>query len=175
MASELGIPPESVHAAENQVLRHRAEQDIAKAETEERSEYKRATMHEFLQHFAIYLVINTFLVMVWASTGTHNYFWPKWPMMGWGVGMASHFFSMLGERASEDSFRKWQLKRRKRQAKMLGGGAKNVSAILDDYVMSGGDSKLGAISRLRASTGMDLMTAKDAVEHYALENPGVIS
>lgn len=175
MASELGIPPESVHAAETQVLRHRAEQDIAKAESGERELYKREKRNEFLQHFSMYLVINTFLVMIFLFTGSHSYFWPKWPMLGWGIGIASHFFATLGEMTSEDAFQKWQLKRRKRQAKMLGDGAKNLSVILDEYVMAGGGSKLEAITRLRAATGLELMAAKAAVDEYALQNPGVIS
>lgn len=33
-----------------------------------------------------YVVINAFLVMVWALTGA-GYFWPAWIIAGWGVGM----------------------------------------------------------------------------------------
>ena len=33
-----------------------------------------------------YVVINTFLVAVWAMTGA-GYFWPAWLIVGWGVGM----------------------------------------------------------------------------------------
>ena len=33
-----------------------------------------------------YVVINTFLVAVWAMTG-RGYFWPAWIIAGWGVGM----------------------------------------------------------------------------------------
>jgi 2TM domain len=33
-----------------------------------------------------YVVINGFLVAVWAMTGG-GYFWPAWVIAGWGVGM----------------------------------------------------------------------------------------
>ena len=33
-----------------------------------------------------YVVINVFLVAVWAMTGG-GYFWPAWIIAGWGVGM----------------------------------------------------------------------------------------
>jgi len=34
-----------------------------------------------------YVVINAFLVGIWATTG-HGYFWPGWVLGGWGIGMA---------------------------------------------------------------------------------------
>jgi hypothetical protein len=33
-----------------------------------------------------YVVVNAFLVAVWAMTGG-EYFWPAWIIAGWGVGM----------------------------------------------------------------------------------------
>ncbi len=33
-----------------------------------------------------YVVVNAFLVAVWAMTGA-GYFWPAWIIAGWGVGM----------------------------------------------------------------------------------------
>ena len=34
--------------------------------------------------FIAYVVINAFLIGVWAVTG-HGYFWPGWILAGWGV------------------------------------------------------------------------------------------
>lgn len=45
-------------------------------------------------HVRSYLLVMAMLVGIWALTGT-GYFWPIWPMMGWGIGVASH---MLGLR-----------------------------------------------------------------------------
>lgn len=40
-------------------------------------------------HVAKYLAIMALLVAVWALTGA-GYFWPVWPMLGWGIGLVSH-------------------------------------------------------------------------------------
>jgi hypothetical protein len=36
-----------------------------------------------------FVAVNVLLVAVWAVTGA-GYFWPVWPMLGWGIGLASH-------------------------------------------------------------------------------------
>lgn len=43
----------------------------------------------FWQNVIAYVVINGFLVIVWAVTGA-GYFWPVWVMAGWGVGLVLH-------------------------------------------------------------------------------------
>lgn len=40
-------------------------------------------------HVASYVAVNALLVIIWALTGA-GYFWPIWPILGWGVGIASH-------------------------------------------------------------------------------------
>ncbi|TDO26743.1 2TM domain-containing protein [Sediminibacterium goheungense] len=44
-----------------------------------------------------YFVVNAFLVLIWffspSENGRHHYFWPIWPILGWGVGLAFHYFS----------------------------------------------------------------------------------
>jgi len=48
---------------------------------------------EFKIHLSVYFAVNAFLAGVFLAT-THDfanaYFWPIWPMMGWGVGVAIH-------------------------------------------------------------------------------------
>ena len=40
----------------------------------------------------IYLLINALLVGLWFyTTGAKSYFWPAWPMLGWGVGLIFQF------------------------------------------------------------------------------------
>ena len=43
----------------------------------------------FRAHLAIYLAVNALLVSIWAITSA-AYFWPVWPMLGWGIGVAAH-------------------------------------------------------------------------------------
>ena len=44
---------------------------------------------EFWGHLAVYLVVNAGLIVIWAMT-SGDYFWPVWPMLGWGIGLAAH-------------------------------------------------------------------------------------
>jgi hypothetical protein len=47
----------------------------------------------FKQVCTIYFFVNAFLVGVWFfSSGPFSYFWPKWPMLGWGFGLAIQYF-----------------------------------------------------------------------------------
>ncbi len=40
-----------------------------------------------------YIVVNAFLVAIWLfNRENHPYFWPVWPMLGWGVGLAFQYF-----------------------------------------------------------------------------------
>lgn len=42
--------------------------------------------HDFRSHLAVYAVVNALLVVIWAATGA-GYFWPIWPIAGWGIGL----------------------------------------------------------------------------------------
>jgi fatty acid desaturase len=44
-----------------------------------------------------YVVINAFLVGVWAVTGA-GYFWPGWVLAGWGVALALTVYDVLFRR-----------------------------------------------------------------------------
>ncbi len=54
--------------------------------------------HEFFGHLRSYVLVNLLLVALWAATGA-DYFWPLWPLLGWGVGIASHGRQALGASA----------------------------------------------------------------------------
>ena len=47
----------------------------------------------FWVHFAVYLGVNALLVAIWALTSA-SYFWPVWPMLGWGIAIAAHAVSV---------------------------------------------------------------------------------
>jgi hypothetical protein len=44
---------------------------------------------ELRSHITPFVAVNVLLVAVWALTGA-GYFWPVWPILGWGIGVASH-------------------------------------------------------------------------------------
>ena len=42
---------------------------------------------DFFGHLVVYAVVNGFLVAIWAVTTPHGFFWPVFPMLGWGIGV----------------------------------------------------------------------------------------
>ena len=44
---------------------------------------------DFRTNFMVYVLVNAFLIVIWAASGA-GYFWPIWPIAGWGVGLAIH-------------------------------------------------------------------------------------
>lgn len=48
----------------------------------------------FWVHLAVYLAVNTLLVFIWAAS-SGDYFWPVWPMLGWGIGVVAHGATVL--------------------------------------------------------------------------------
>lgn len=57
-------------------------------------------------HAAVFVAVNILLVAIWATTGG-GYFWPIWPFLGWGIGMAFHGWSVYYRAPiSEDDIRR---------------------------------------------------------------------
>ena len=56
----------------------------------------------FKWSFAVYFFTNAFLVLIWFFTGgIHSYFWPLWPILGWGLGIS---FQYIGAYQSHKFF-----------------------------------------------------------------------
>jgi class 3 adenylate cyclase len=51
-----------------------------------------------MTHLTLYALVNLFLIGIWAASGL-GYFWPIWPMLGWGLGVAAHAAAAGGGRA----------------------------------------------------------------------------
>ncbi|TLV00993.1 2TM domain-containing protein [Dyadobacter luticola] len=55
----------------------------------------------FKMHLRTYLIVNTGLWLLYLATGYPNLSeagvpWPIFPMLGWGIGLASHYFAAYG-------------------------------------------------------------------------------
>lgn len=59
---------------------------------------------EFRAHAFVYIAINAMLVVIWAITANVftaspttpiGFFWPVFPIVGWGVGLATHGYSVF--------------------------------------------------------------------------------
>lgn len=73
------------------------------AELRQRAVEKIEERNAFRMHLVTYLAIMALLTGIWAVTAGGGLFWPIFPMMGWGVGVAIHGASLLFDKEpSED-------------------------------------------------------------------------
>ena len=76
--------------------------DLPTRASRARSAHKAAVArHVFAGHARTYASVMVLLVAIWALTGA-GYFWPVWPALGWGIGLACHGASLpRGRRSSK--------------------------------------------------------------------------
>jgi len=43
----------------------------------------------FFVHLVVYVLVGAMLVVVSSQTSP-DYFWAKWPLIGWGIGLLTH-------------------------------------------------------------------------------------
>ncbi len=66
---------------------------------------------DFSSHLAAYVVINAFLVAIWAATGG-GYFWPAWVLGTWGAGLVMHAWDAFLRRPVTEADIDEELRRR---------------------------------------------------------------
>ena len=64
------------------------EVSVRETELRERAIKRLKKRHDFHAHVLIYLLVNTFLVVIWWMTSPEGFFWPVFPIIGWGIGVA---------------------------------------------------------------------------------------
>ena len=52
---------------------------------------------DFRGHVFMYVAVNTVLVVIWAVTGA-GFFWPIFPILGWGIGVAANAWEVYGRK-----------------------------------------------------------------------------
>jgi class 3 adenylate cyclase len=70
----------------------------------------------FELHATVYVAVNLLLIAIWALTGpgyaNHRHgsgldFWPIWPVLGWGLGLGLHYWTVFRQKPiSEDEIRR---------------------------------------------------------------------
>jgi hypothetical protein len=68
-----GSPGTPVNSHED-TLRERATRNLKKR-------------RDFHAHLLVYVLVNAFLVVIWAVTTPGGFFWPIFPLVGWGIGV----------------------------------------------------------------------------------------
>jgi hypothetical protein len=83
-----------------------SDEDRRRAEAIKRVEKRRGWMSAFVA----YVVVNAFLVGIWATTG-RGYFWPGWVIGGWGIGMVLSFWDIFVRRPISEADIEAELRR----------------------------------------------------------------
>jgi hypothetical protein len=53
---------------------------------------------DFRGHLFIYLLVNAFVVAIWALTDDHGFFWPVFVIGGWGIGLVMNAWDVYWRR-----------------------------------------------------------------------------
>ena len=66
--------------------------------------------HDFRSHLLVYILVNTFFVVIWLFTDPHGFFWPMFPIAGWGIGVIMNAWDVYGrqEITEEDIHREME-------------------------------------------------------------------
>jgi hypothetical protein len=51
---------------------------------------------DFRSHLLVYVLVNTLLVVIWVMTDLHGFFWPVFPIAGWGIGVIMNAWDVYG-------------------------------------------------------------------------------
>ena len=63
---------------------------------------------DFSGHLLVYVLVNAFFVVIWAvTTDTHGFFWPVFPIVGWGIGVVLNAWDVY----RNDEFDEEQIRR----------------------------------------------------------------
>lgn len=76
------------------------ERAVAREKLAHRERVSRYVAAGLRWHATVYLAVNALLVLIWAATGA-GYFWPVWPIAGWGIGLVFHWFHTRRHLASD--------------------------------------------------------------------------
>jgi hypothetical protein len=53
---------------------------------------------DFLAHLLVYVLVNAFVVGIWALTGDHGFFWPVFLIGAWGIGLVMNAWDVYWRR-----------------------------------------------------------------------------
>ena len=72
-------------------------------DTRERAHRDRAVeqlkkRRDFRGHLLVYVLVNAFLVVIWAITGEHGFFWPVFVIGAWGIGLVMNAWDVYWRR-----------------------------------------------------------------------------
>jgi hypothetical protein len=84
-------------------------------ELRERAINRLKKRHDFYGHLLIFLLVNGFLVLIWAMTSDGGFFWPVFPIVGWGIGVVMNAWDAFGHDGFDEAAIQREVGRLQRQ------------------------------------------------------------
>ena len=81
-----------VEEMESEILQDDQLRELAKARLIKR--------RDFVAHLFAYVLVNVFFIAIWVITGA-GFFWPVFPILGWGIGLFFHGWDTFSAPLSE--------------------------------------------------------------------------
>jgi hypothetical protein len=79
---------------------------------------------DFAGHLLVYTLVNTFIVLIWFISGSNEFFWPVFPIVGWGIGVWMNAWDVY----RNDEFDETQIRREMDRLQRMGGGDMKIDA-----------------------------------------------
>jgi len=70
---------------------------------------------DFHAHLLVYVLVNAFLVVIWAVIGVHGFFWPIFPIAGWGIGVVMNAWDVYWRHPITETDIKREIEREDKQ------------------------------------------------------------
>ena len=74
---------------------------------------------DFAGHLLVYLLVNTFILLIWFMWGSNGFFWPVFFIVGWGIGVVMNAWDVY----RNDEFDEMQIRREMDRLQRMRGGA----------------------------------------------------
>lgn len=78
---------------------------VSDDELRQRAVARLESRREFWTHVAAYVLVNGAFVVIWALTGA-GFFWPVFPILGWGIGLFFHGWETFSGGPKEERIRR---------------------------------------------------------------------
>jgi uncharacterized ion transporter superfamily protein YfcC len=103
-ASQDGIEDHSIRR--EVVMSLQADEAGANQELRDRAVRQLKKKHDFRAHLLVYVLVNAFVVVIWAVTGS-GFFWPVFLMAAWGIGLVMNAWDVYrSQDPSEEQIRR---------------------------------------------------------------------
>ena len=86
--------------------------DVSQAPAKSSDEFREAAVkqlrkkHDLQAHVLAYVMVNLLLNGIWLLTTPGGFYWPVFPLLGWGIGLAFNVWDVYAPTPTEDDIQR---------------------------------------------------------------------